>query len=464
MKKNEFICFYKKINFIKSFCASALILIISAFFVFIDNSQNALKFVQAGDGDNVRGYAWSSNIGWISFNSLDDLGSMVDYGVSVDPDSGNFSGYAWSSNIGWISFNRSDTNNPPLADPGNGSGPIAIVNLDNASSTFGQITGWAKILSLGDDGWIRFSYSEGAPHPFPIPFPFSEVDAGGLAYDAGIDMNTGDFFGWAWNGNDDGTGIGWISLSGEAPHPYGLHADINRAPNLPVLGSASLIAKCTNILGEQLTWSFSDPDAGDTQSAYYIQIKLLASGNWGDVLDSGWQNSNQNYFNFSQALGHNISYNADYEYRVNVKDNFGSESGWSSPTSFSTPDYRYPRAYFNWSPVNPSAGQEIVFSTADAVKSQYYSSDNTPKDCDDINCSYQWLFSYIDGGGTVHVVSGLTDNSASTTVIFPQKANVTAVLNVTDNNGFAPPPNQYTCSTSTVFGLKSKLPTWIETK
>jgi hypothetical protein len=53
---------------------------------------------------NLSGYAWSENVGWISF-SCENTSSCgtVDYGVIIDFD-GLFDGYAWGENIGWINF------------------------------------------------------------------------------------------------------------------------------------------------------------------------------------------------------------------------------------------------------------------------------------------------------------------------------------------------------------------------
>ncbi|MDD5031678.1 MAG: hypothetical protein PHR36_01380, partial [Patescibacteria group bacterium] len=63
------------------------------------------KIARAASDNNVTGYAWSENIGWISFSCSNDNSCLtVDYGVAVDPATGNISGYAWSENIGWISF------------------------------------------------------------------------------------------------------------------------------------------------------------------------------------------------------------------------------------------------------------------------------------------------------------------------------------------------------------------------
>ena len=163
MKRVELV--YKRLKMFKLFFTSVLILVISAFFVLVDNSQNEINFVQAGTGDNVAGFAWSYNVGWISFNSTDcdtdedgtyegasenggaapsgcpSSGTVDDYGVKIDSATGNFSGYAWSSNVGWISFDRSDTGNPPSDDPGSGAGPIAKV--DFVSAVPGEINSWA---------------------------------------------------------------------------------------------------------------------------------------------------------------------------------------------------------------------------------------------------------------------------------------------------------------------------------
>jgi len=64
------------------------------------------------NGDNVRGYAWSSNYGWISMSCLNDSSCGVsNYGVKIcnagcaPSNKFNFFGYGWSSGAGWISFN-----------------------------------------------------------------------------------------------------------------------------------------------------------------------------------------------------------------------------------------------------------------------------------------------------------------------------------------------------------------------
>ena len=68
----------------------------------------------SGEVYDLSGYAWSDNIGWISFNCQEggpggsDICGTSDYKVSLLAPSvcvfHNVSGYGWSKNIGWISF------------------------------------------------------------------------------------------------------------------------------------------------------------------------------------------------------------------------------------------------------------------------------------------------------------------------------------------------------------------------
>ena len=171
-----------------------LLLAVLAFF----NFQKDNKIARAGISDNVRGFAWSENIGWISFNCTNDSTcGTVDYGVNIDQATGNFSGYAWSSNIGWVSFEGTapdyafNTNCPSCTSANNCA--ACYSPADN------KIYGWGKVLALGDDGWLKMTDD-------------SVVFWNGK----GVKINpaNGDFYGWAWNGNATaGTGIGWVSFN-----------------------------------------------------------------------------------------------------------------------------------------------------------------------------------------------------------------------------------------------------------
>ena len=163
---------------------------IIAFFPF-----QGVEKIQAGTGQNVFGYAWSENIGWISFNSISGGGS-ANYGVNIDVD-GTFFGYAWSENIGWISFNESDLTGCPIA-------PCrAWVDISCPSGQC-PIYGWVRVLAGGTsesggwDGWIKLR---------------------GSNYGLYINKDTGEFHNWAWGGNETDSGwrdkavSGWLSFN-----------------------------------------------------------------------------------------------------------------------------------------------------------------------------------------------------------------------------------------------------------
>ena len=156
---------------------------------------------------NLKGWAWSSTIGWLSLSSTNDgAGVGASYGVTISTSTnaggdviGSLSGYAWSSNIGWISFNRSVTGNPPSDDIGGGSGAIAQVNI-----TTGAMTGWGRALSgisnSSWDGWIHLS---GTNHPTLTTLAGTDVSTAGVSFNTVSKKISG--FSW---GNEV---VGWLN-------------------------------------------------------------------------------------------------------------------------------------------------------------------------------------------------------------------------------------------------------------
>lgn len=131
---------------------------------------------------DIHGYAWSSNIGWISlncdqpdygFNTCASSGGY-DYGVRVN-NSGNLIGHGWSSNIGWVQFG----------------------GLSSFPSASGNIQANARMEDMGSymrlRGWVR-------------------ACAGTAPGDCSSMASRSD--GWD----------GWISLRGSSPN-YGVHYD-----------------------------------------------------------------------------------------------------------------------------------------------------------------------------------------------------------------------------------------------
>lgn len=132
---------YKKLKH-----ARLLPVILTAIF-FVASLQSSVT--EAATNASLSGYAWSDNIGWVSFNCNDaNSCSTSNYAVTMDGQSGNLSGYAWSDNIGWISFQTSDVAGCPQSP----CGP----KIDKST---GDASGWVRALANGSgwDGWMSLS-------------------------------------------------------------------------------------------------------------------------------------------------------------------------------------------------------------------------------------------------------------------------------------------------------------------
>jgi len=186
---------------------------------------------------NVWGWAWSENIGWISFSCANTmaLGTGVDYGVdictdnsAVDPAAcstkslGDMVGYTWAgggedasgiptSTIGWINFAPAED---IVAYPGCGY-PISPCYSAKASTITGEVSGWARACAVfqvgcsgalkpdsergGWDGWIKLR---------------EDTSSYGVWLDTSVPGPT-EFRDWAWGGDDSTSTavIGWISFN-----------------------------------------------------------------------------------------------------------------------------------------------------------------------------------------------------------------------------------------------------------
>ena len=101
---------------------------------------------------NVWGWAWSENIGRISFRCS---GGGIDYGVDIDEITGVFSGGAWSSNIGWISFNPTDLAGCPSLP--------CEARLDLSTS---KLSGWAKAAMVEEKLYESYVVDYDAQFPW----------------------------------------------------------------------------------------------------------------------------------------------------------------------------------------------------------------------------------------------------------------------------------------------------------
>lgn len=209
--------------------------------VFFDNPVST----QAGQEHNMRGWAWSDNIGWVSFNCT-ELGTCAtsNYGVNISGANNVLSGYAWSDNVGWISFNEYDLFGCP-------SGTCRAWFENN------QLKGWAKVLSgndyLGDgfDGFISLDCETAGW-------------CSGGSTDYGIDYTPGNksFSGYAWGDSV----VGWMNMSASLPGSLttGVYQDVYQGDTATSTPTVSLTATPSSVSSGSnttLSWQTSSVDS-----------------------------------------------------------------------------------------------------------------------------------------------------------------------------------------------------------
>ena len=122
--------------------------------------------------------------------------------------------------------------------------------------------------------------------------------------------------------------IGLLYTTGTAS-PYNVkfaYLSLNTAPNAPTLNSPAASRRFNPGASVTFSWTFSDPDAGDSQSAYQLQIG--DSGFTTIYLDTGKVSSTAQ--NTTQTLPSNMTVGI-YYWRVTTWDTYGGVQGaWSS--------------------------------------------------------------------------------------------------------------------------------------
>jgi hypothetical protein len=223
--------------------------------------------VLADSGDNVSGFAWSENIGWVTSNCT-DTGTCADsdYGINIGADE-KLSGYAWSENIGWITFNESDLAGCP-------TGPCAAtVDLDCPAGKC-TVSGWAKVLANGGgwDGWVKLGGTAQDGSPYPLY----------------IDSSTGEFHGWAWSDQV----LGWLSFNcqdqaicGTSDYKLRTNYGFVRSPAAAMSCDSS---QCSGGTCNPTTWVSYRPVADPTLCIYKIVNDSTDPDGLADIVRSEW--------------------------------------------------------------------------------------------------------------------------------------------------------------------------------
>lgn len=390
--------------------------------------EQKIEKIQAGTGDNVTGFAWSENIGWVSFNNTSG-GGGVNYGVDIGSD-GIFSGYAWSrgtdadvGGVGWLSFNQADLVGCP-------SGTCqAKLDLGNY-----EVSGWARVLAYGGgwDGWIKLR---------------------GANYGVKLNSSTKEFEGWAWGDQV----VGWLSFNCNNPET----GDVCGTSDYQVKTSYSLPSTATDLSVSQgdycavplhpiFSWTFSDSDPGDTQGSYQVQADNNSNFSSPEVDSGKVSSASESYYSPTP-----LSYNTTYYWRLKVWDNYDTESNWVSGPSFTTPSHAYPDPNFSRFPSSPNQGEVIQFCAVQEPgvcpedKSTCYSVGGSipPPSCS--GKTFLWTFPVGSEFAT-----GTSSTSENPRVKFNSTGVKSVSLEITDEVG--------SCSRTKTVGVMLPLPKWRE--
>ncbi len=173
------------------------------------------------------------------------------------------------------------------------------------------------------------------------------------------------------------------------------------ADNLEVLAGNY----CNPPVPIQFSWRFLDPDLGDRQSAFRLQVdkegSFAAFGN-GEVDVSGGSGDGKVVLVVSNPGINQLGYGRTYRWRLKVWDDASpqKDSGWIRGPNFRTPTHMYPVPRFTFYPEEPTL-EEVVEITDTSI---CYTSTNTPYNCQEQGSNkYQWSFGSLSAPFTSSV-------------------------------------------------------------
>jgi hypothetical protein len=254
---------------------------------------------------------------WHGKDATDSTYNNIRYAKSSD------GGATWSSASKLTSGNTYDQQNPSITiDPNN---KIRVFFQGRASGSYDQIRkiesadGGATWSSIAD---LTSNTTGHAQNPQTLWSKFN--------------MNSSDAVRYIWQDNQ-ANAVKYDSIL------------LNSPPNVPTLTPKANFDATT---AQTFQWSFSDPNQGDSQSAYQLQIVDTSTGQ--TVLDTGKVGSTAQ----SYTLAANTLQNGKrYQWRVMVWDQAGAASPWSAYSTFET------AAAPSVSITSPTAGGTVATSS-----------------------------------------------------------------------------------------------------
>ncbi len=443
----------------KKIALTAFIVAVFAFFVI--NTETVVSEIDDSDIFDFYGFAWSENIGWISFNSESD-GSVNDYSVTVGFD-GNVRGYGWSEHIGWIKFDG-------LSNFPESPGYSAKVDIDGylPSCEEGHLCGWARALSGRDqddgwDGWINFNAGDN-----------------GVRFTDGSTMNS-ELLGWAW-GSDV---VGWISTSCEnedndcSVSDYRIETDFEIGK--PTVENDDSSEPIRIIQGDYCHrsepvvysgWEYESP-VGIDQGGFQVQIV-----NRGDSFDGeGYEPKTGNVDSCNNCIlpgdgtyweenapysenntymlpGDFLNFDSRYTIRVQVWDKYGMRSDWQVK-DFKT-RIRYPEVYFNFNPPTPLVDEVTYFND----QTDYH--DWLDPGNRDGDIEMEWIFE----NGDPDRITGIYDDITRVTTVFTESGSNPVTLRISaeirDESEGEVNYIYESCESVRLAGTRMGLPDWQE--
>jgi PKD repeat protein len=156
--------------------------------------------------------------------------------------------------------------------------------------------------------------------------------------------------------------MGWVSFNG-SNYKVGVAPGIfNQPPSTPPGSLQVTPANSADYCGSTAfppvrgNWQFNDPDQGDAQSAFQIQV--FQGGNL--VVDTGKKTGSSQSYIF-QLTGEQLLWNTAYSWQVKVWDTKDTASSFTSGPNFTTPSHHFPAPNFSSQPASPGIGEQVQF-------------------------------------------------------------------------------------------------------